>query len=96
MPLSRRSVETYQETSSHATCQGSFAHSCLCLPSHCGLILAERVELVYVSLPLLKKKKKKTKKHKWGNMVKQSPKILSSQDKATSTTPPHPQFLLVL
>ena len=40
MPLSRCSVRTYPETSSHATCQGIFRHSCLILLSHCGLILA--------------------------------------------------------
>ena len=40
MLLSRHSVGTYLETSSHATCQGAFGHSCLSLLSHCGLILA--------------------------------------------------------
>ena len=40
MPLSRHSMGTYQETSSHATCQGTFGHSCLSSLSHCGLILA--------------------------------------------------------
>ena len=35
MPLSRHSVGTYQETSSHATRQGTLSHS-----RHCGLILA--------------------------------------------------------
>ena len=39
MPLSRHSVGTYPATSSHATCQGTFAHSRLGLLSHCGLIL---------------------------------------------------------
>ena len=46
MLLSRHSVGTYQETSSHATPQGTLCHSCLSLLSHCGLILAYRVELV--------------------------------------------------
>ena len=41
MPLSRHSVGTYQEMSSHATCQGTFSHSHLSLLSHCGLILAQ-------------------------------------------------------
>ena len=45
-PLSRHSVGTYPETNSHATCQGTVGHSCLSLLSHCGLILASRVELV--------------------------------------------------
>ena len=40
MPLSRRSVGTYPETSSHSTCQGAFGHSRLSSLSHCGLILA--------------------------------------------------------
>ena len=40
MTLSRHSVGTHQETSSHATRQGIFGHSCLSSLSHCGLILA--------------------------------------------------------
>ena len=40
MLLSRHSVGTYQETSSHATCQGTLDHSRLSSLSHCGLILA--------------------------------------------------------
>ena len=40
MPLSRQSVGTYQETSSHATHQGTLGHSHLSSLSHCGLILA--------------------------------------------------------
>ena len=47
MPLSRHSVGTYQETSSHAARQGTLDHSRLSSLSHCGLILAKRVELVY-------------------------------------------------
>ena len=49
MALSRHSVGTYQETSSHATRQGTLGHSSLSSLSHCGLILAYRVELVCVS-----------------------------------------------
>ena len=49
MPLSRYSVGTYQETCSHATRQGALGHSRLSWLSHCGLILTERVELVYAS-----------------------------------------------
>ena len=55
MPLSRQSVGTYQETSSHATRQGTLGHSRLSSLSHCGLILAERVELVCASNLHLKK-----------------------------------------
>ena len=40
MTLSRYSVETYPEMSSHATCQGKFGHSRVSSLSHCGLILA--------------------------------------------------------
>ena len=40
MPLSRYSVESYSEMSSHATRQGTLGHSCLSSLSHCGLILA--------------------------------------------------------
>ena len=39
MPLSRHSVGTYQETSSHATSQGTLGHSRLSSLSHRGLIL---------------------------------------------------------
>ena len=40
MPLYRRSVETYLETISHATCKGTSGHSRLSSLSHCGLIVA--------------------------------------------------------
>ena len=40
MPLSRHSVGTYQETSSHASRQGTLGHSCLSSLGQCGLILA--------------------------------------------------------
>ena len=49
MPLSRQSVGIYQETSSHATHQGTLSHSHHSALSHWGLILALRVELVCVS-----------------------------------------------
>ena len=49
MPLSRHSVGTYQETSSHATRQGTLGHSRLSSLSHFGLILALIVELVCAS-----------------------------------------------
>ena len=39
MPLCRHSVGIYPETSSHATCQGTFGHNRLRSLSHCGLIL---------------------------------------------------------
>ena len=40
MLLSFHSVGTYQETSSHATRQGTLGFSRLSSLSHCGLILA--------------------------------------------------------
>ena len=40
MLLSSYSVEIYQETTSHATHQGTLSHNCLSSLSHCGLILA--------------------------------------------------------
>ena len=40
MPMSRQSVGIYQETSSHATREGSLGHSRFSSLSHCGLILA--------------------------------------------------------
>ena len=40
LPLSRHSVGTYPETSSHATCQGTVGHSRLSSLSYCGLILS--------------------------------------------------------
>ena len=45
MPLSSVVWEPIQK-SSHATCQRTFGHSRLISLSHCGLILAYRVELV--------------------------------------------------
>ena len=40
IPLSRHSVGTYSETSSHATCHRTFGHNRLSSLSHHGLILA--------------------------------------------------------
>ena len=41
MPLSRHSIGTYQETSSHASRQGTFSHGHLSSLSHSGMILAK-------------------------------------------------------
>ena len=49
MQLSRHSVGTYHEMSSHAIHQGTLGHSRLSSLSHSGLILALRVELVCAS-----------------------------------------------
>ena len=49
MSLSRYDVGTYQEMSSHATRQETLSYSRLSSLSHCGLLLALRVELVCAS-----------------------------------------------
>ena len=56
MQPSRHSVGTYPETSSLATRQGTLGHSRLSSLSHCGLILAKRVELVCAADLHFKKK----------------------------------------
>ena len=89
MPLSRHSVGTYLETSSHATCHETFSHSHL--PSEslwtdpslkCGITVCVRIST-----------ERKEKKHRqgekaqagneWSNIL---PKILTSEEKATTTT----------
>ena len=62
MLLCRHSVGTYLETSSHATRQGMLSHSHLISLSHCGLILAIEVELVFTADFQFKKKKKKSRR----------------------------------
>ena len=42
MPLSRHSMGTYQETSSHATCLETLGHSRLSSLCYCGLILPKQ------------------------------------------------------
>ena len=59
MPLSKHSVETYPETNSHATCEGTFGHSRLSSLSHCGLILAYKSGISVRKLISTSKKKKK-------------------------------------
>ena len=81
MPLSRHSVGTYQETSSHATHQATLSHSRLRSRSHCGLILAQRVEILRASYIPLKKKKKKAGAER---MVDHSSKIIANEDKVTT------------
>ena len=62
MPLSMHSVGTYQETSSHASRQGTLGHSRLSSLSHCGLVLAYGVEKVCATLPNLHSEKKKRRR----------------------------------
>ena len=59
MPLSGHNVGTYQKRSSNETRQGTLRHSRLGSLSHCGLILALRVELVRELISTLKEKKKR-------------------------------------
>ena len=59
MPLSGHSVGTYQETSSHTTRQETLGHSRLSSLSHCGLILALRVELVWRANLYFKREKER-------------------------------------
>ena len=79
MPLFGHSVGTYPETSSQAVCQETFGHSRHSLLSHCGLILAERVEVVRASF---KKKKKAQAGNEWSNIVPTSPQ--ARKKKATT------------
>ena len=74
MQLSRYSVDL------HATRQGTLGHSRLSSLSHCGLILAQRVELVFVSQSPVQKKKKVQAGNEWSNLL---PKIFASEEKAT-------------
>ena len=91
MPLSRHSVGTYQEMSSHAICQGTLGHSHLSSPSHCGLILAKSGMSMRELISTLKKerrirKKKRKKKESAGGegIVEHSPKIVAREEKATT------------
>ena len=54
---------TYLEISSYATHEGTLGHSRLSLLSHCGQILAYRVELVCA---VISPSKKEEKKCRWG------------------------------
>ena len=60
MPLSMRSLGTYQETSSHANVQGTLGHSRPSSLSHRGLILALKSGIRVRANPHLKIKKERT------------------------------------
>ena len=62
IPLCRHRVGTYLGRSSHATCPGTFSHSCLSSLSYCGLILALKVELVCLRSNILPKSSQGRKK----------------------------------
>ena len=81
MPLSRHSVGTYQETSSHATRQGTLSHSRFSSLSHCGLILAFKGwnECARANFHFEKKKKAQAGNELWNFL----PKILALEEKAT-------------
>ena len=61
MPLSRRSVGSCQETSSHASRQGTLGHSRLSSLSHRGLLLAKVLKQCARANLHFKKKKRKWK-----------------------------------
>ena len=83
MPLSKHSVGTYLETSSDATCQGTFGHSRLSSLSHCGLILEQRVVLLCARANLHFKKKKKA--HAGSESSNILPKSLHARKKPPPT-----------
>ena len=86
MPLSADSAGTSPETSSHATCQGTFGHSRLSSLSHCmwtdpsiksGMSVRELIFTLTTT----------TINNTGGeSMVEHSPRIMASKEKATSTT----------
>ena len=74
MPLSRHSVGTYPETSTHTTCQ-EFGHSHLSLMSHCGLVLDNELNKYgWAKLHFSEKKKKKRRHRINGLTLSQSPR----------------------
>ena len=87
-----RSVGTCWETSSHATCQGTFCHSRLSLLGHCGLIPCKRNGISVHELISTSKKKKKSSGREW--MVKHSLKILPSNNNKKKPSPPGKQMPL--
>ena len=80
--LSRHSARNYPETSSHTTCQETFGHSHLSLLSHCRLFLTKSGisvrELILTP----------EKKHRQQRMVKHFSKILTREEKATTSSGP--------
>ena len=72
--------EPIRQTSSHATRQGTLGHGRLSLLSHCGLILVLRLEMVCQSQSPLRKEKEKSSGGEW--IVKPSPIVLASEEKA--------------
>ena len=84
MPLSKNSVRTYPETSSHATCQGTFGHSRFSSLSRCGLVLAGIKSGISVHELISTSKQNKNKQKSAGGewMVQHSPKILANEDKS--------------
>ena len=90
MPLSRHSVGIYQETSSHATGQGTLGHSRLSSLSHGGLILAKSGNSVRELISTLGKRKKKAQA---GNELSN---ILPKSSHARKKPPPPPRrFALI-
>ena len=81
MPLYRRSVETFPETSSHATCQGTFDHSRLISATVDCSWHKEWNHGAWAKLYF----RKKNADGEW--TVEHSPKILASGEKATTKIP---------
>ena len=80
MPLYRLSVGTYPETSSHATCQGTFSHSRLSSLSH---IWTEPGLKSGISVCELISTSKKKEIAGGDSTVGHFPQILASGEKAT-------------
>ena len=75
MPLSRHSVGTYPETSSYATCRGTFGHTRLRSLSHCGLIdpsIQSRIRARELISTGRKKKKEKCRRGMNGRTFSQN------------------------
>ena len=84
MPLCRHSVGTYPETSSHATCQGTFGLSRLCSLSHCGLILDIKSGISVLGLISTSKQNKTNKQTNKQKTPQNTPKQNKTKQKQTN------------
>ena len=84
MPLSKYSMGSYPETSSHATCQGTHGHSHLTFSTRWATMDWSWCKewKLYAHANLHLQKKKKSAGGEW--MVEHSPQILASEEKATT------------
>ena len=74
LPLSRHSVGTYLETSSHVTCKRTFGHGRLSSLSHCGLIKSGISVRELISTKQTNKERKPSKQKQRINKNKQTNK----------------------